>query len=86
MASAQAALVSQQVDYDYDPTIQLQLMRVSYLQGDVRFAPSFRDDPLTDVAGAEAAGLSALLVDRSGRAADSLRDLAELATRLAVAA
>jgi hypothetical protein len=37
LASAQTALVSQQVDYDYDPTIQLQLMRVSYLQGDVRF-------------------------------------------------
>jgi putative hydrolase of the HAD superfamily len=44
------------------------------------------DDPLTDVAGAEAAGISALLVDRSGRAADSLRDLAELATRLGVPA
>ena len=44
------------------------------------------DDPLTDVAGAEAAGMPALLVDRSGRAAGSLADLAELATRLGVAA
>jgi len=44
------------------------------------------DDPLTDVAGAEAAGISALLIDRSGRAADSVRDLAELAARLGVAA
>jgi putative hydrolase of the HAD superfamily len=44
------------------------------------------DDPLTDVAGAEAAGIPALLLDRSGRAADSLRDLSELATRLGVAA
>lgn len=44
------------------------------------------DDPATDVAGAEAAGIPALLVDRSGRAADSLRDLGELATRLGTAA
>lgn len=44
------------------------------------------DDPLTDMAGAEAAGMSALLVDRSGHAADSLRDLGELATRLGVPA
>jgi putative hydrolase of the HAD superfamily len=44
------------------------------------------DDPVTDVAGAEAAGISAILVDRSGRAADSLHDLAELATRLGVPA
>ena len=44
------------------------------------------DDPVTDVAGAEAAGISAVLLDRSGRAADSLRDLAELAARLGVPA
>ncbi len=37
VASAQNALVSERVDYDYDPANQLQLMRVSYLQGDVRF-------------------------------------------------
>ncbi len=37
VTSAQTALVSQPIDYDYDPTTQLQLMRVSYLQGDVRF-------------------------------------------------
>lgn len=44
------------------------------------------DDPLTDVAGAEAAGLSAILIDRSGRGEDSLRDLGELLTRLELAA
>lgn len=44
------------------------------------------DDPVTDVAGARAAGLSALLLDRSGRAPDSLRDLSELAGRLEAAA
>jgi putative hydrolase of the HAD superfamily len=44
------------------------------------------DDPMTDVAGAEGAGISALLLDRSGRSADSLRDLGELATRLGVSA
>jgi putative hydrolase of the HAD superfamily len=44
------------------------------------------DDPETDIAGAEAAGIPALLVDRGGRAADSLRDLSELATRLGVPA
>ncbi|MDX6618233.1 MAG: putative hydrolase of the superfamily [Gaiellales bacterium] len=40
------------------------------------------DDPVTDIAGARAAGLSALLLDRSGRAPESLRDLSELAARL----
>ena len=40
------------------------------------------DDPVTDIAGARAAGLSALLLDRSGRAPDSLLDLSELAGRL----
>jgi putative hydrolase of the HAD superfamily len=44
------------------------------------------DDPSTDVAGAEAAGMSALLVDRSGRTPDSLADLTELAARLGAAA
>ena len=44
------------------------------------------DDPVTDVAGARAAGLSALLLDRSGRAPDSLADLGELAGRLGVPA
>jgi putative hydrolase of the HAD superfamily len=44
------------------------------------------DDPLTDVAGAQAAGISATLVDRSGRSADSLRDLGELVARLEPAA
>jgi putative hydrolase of the HAD superfamily len=36
------------------------------------------DDPVTDVAGARGAGLTALLIDRSGRAPDSLRDLSGL--------
>jgi putative hydrolase of the HAD superfamily len=40
------------------------------------------DDPVTDVAGARAAGLSALLLDRSGGAPDSLRDLSTLPARL----
>jgi putative hydrolase of the HAD superfamily len=40
------------------------------------------DDPVTDVAGARGAGLTALLLDRSGRAPDSLRDLSGLAARL----
>jgi putative hydrolase of the HAD superfamily len=44
------------------------------------------DDPVTDVAGARAAGLSALLLDRSGRAPDSLSGLGELAARLGVPA
>ena len=44
------------------------------------------DDPVTDIAGARAAGLSAVLLDRSGRAPDSLGDLAELAGRLELAA
>jgi hypothetical protein len=35
VTSAQTDPVSEQVDYDYEP--QLQLIRVSYLQGDVRF-------------------------------------------------
>jgi putative hydrolase of the HAD superfamily len=44
------------------------------------------DDPVTDVAGARAAGLSALLLDRSGRAPDSLAGLGELAGRIGVPA
>jgi FMN phosphatase YigB (HAD superfamily) len=44
------------------------------------------DDPQTDVGGAEAAGIPALLLDRSGRTAGSLPDLSELATRLGVPA
>jgi putative hydrolase of the HAD superfamily len=44
------------------------------------------DDPGTDIAGAEAAGMSALLLDRSGGTAGSLRDLSELAARLGVPA
>jgi putative hydrolase of the HAD superfamily len=44
------------------------------------------DDPVTDVAGARAAGLSALLIDRSGRAPDSLADLSQLPGRLGLAA
>jgi putative hydrolase of the HAD superfamily len=40
------------------------------------------DDAATDVAGAEAAGMTALLIDRSGRAPGSLHDLTELAGRL----
>jgi putative hydrolase of the HAD superfamily len=43
------------------------------------------DDPVTDIAGARAAGLSALLVDRTGRAPGSVRDLSALAGRLGVA-
>ena len=44
------------------------------------------DDPETDIAGARAAGLSAVLLDRSGRAPDSIGGLAELTGRLEVAA
>ena len=44
------------------------------------------DDPVTDVGGARAAGLSAVLVDRSGRAPGSLPDLSGLAARLEAAA
>jgi len=44
------------------------------------------DDPVTDIAGARAAGLSAVLLDRSGRAPDSIRGLADLAGRLELAA
>jgi putative hydrolase of the HAD superfamily len=44
------------------------------------------DDPVTDVAGARAAGLFAVLVDRSGRAPDSVAELSELAARLGVTA
>src|SRR4029079_11100179 len=44
------------------------------------------DDASTDVAGAEAAGMSALLVDRSARTAGALADLTELAARLGAAA
>jgi putative hydrolase of the HAD superfamily len=40
------------------------------------------DDLVTDIAGARAAGLSAVLVDRSGRAPDSLADLSGLAAKL----
>ena len=44
------------------------------------------DDPVTDIAGARAAGLSAVLLDRSGRAPDSIASLAELDSRLELAA
>jgi putative hydrolase of the HAD superfamily len=44
------------------------------------------DDPVTDVGGARAAGLSSVLVDRSGRAPGSLADLSGLAARLGNAA
>jgi putative hydrolase of the HAD superfamily len=44
------------------------------------------DDPVTDVAGARGAGLTAVLIDRSGRAPDSLPDLSGLAARLGIAA
>jgi putative hydrolase of the HAD superfamily len=44
------------------------------------------DDPATDIGGAEAAGISALLIDRSGRTAGALLDLSELAIRLGVPA
>ena len=44
------------------------------------------DDPVTDMAGARAAGIAGLLVDRSGRAPDSLADLSQLPRRLGVAA
>jgi putative hydrolase of the HAD superfamily len=44
------------------------------------------DDPVTDVAGARAAGLSAVLLDRAGRAPESIPGLAELAARLELAA
>jgi putative hydrolase of the HAD superfamily len=43
------------------------------------------DDPVTDIAGARAAGLSAVLLDRSGRAPDSIAGLAELDARLELA-
>ena len=43
------------------------------------------DDPVTDVAGAQAIGITALLIDRSGRMPGALGDLTELAARLAVA-
>jgi putative hydrolase of the HAD superfamily len=44
------------------------------------------DDPGTDIAGAEAAGISAILLDRSGGTAGSLRDLWQLCDRLGVPA
>jgi putative hydrolase of the HAD superfamily len=44
------------------------------------------DDPATDVAGAHAAGLRALLLDRTGRTRGSLADLGALAGRLQEAA
>ena len=44
------------------------------------------DDPATDVAGAQAAGLTALLLDRSGRTEGALRDLSDLPERLGAAA
>jgi putative hydrolase of the HAD superfamily len=44
------------------------------------------DDPGTDIAGAEAAGISAILLDRSGGTAGSLRDLSQLCDRLGVPA
>jgi putative hydrolase of the HAD superfamily len=44
------------------------------------------DDPLTDVAGAEAAGITAILIDRAGRSAEALHGLGELVTRLELTA
>jgi putative hydrolase of the HAD superfamily len=44
------------------------------------------DDPVTDIAGARAAGMSAVLLDRSGRAPDSIGSLAELDARLELVA
>jgi putative hydrolase of the HAD superfamily len=44
------------------------------------------DDPEADLAGARAAGLDAVLLDRSGADADALTDLSQLASRLGVAA
>jgi putative hydrolase of the HAD superfamily len=44
------------------------------------------DDPVTDIAGARAAGMPAILLDRSGRAPDSIAGLAELDARLELAA
>jgi putative hydrolase of the HAD superfamily len=44
------------------------------------------DDPVTDVAGAQAAGLASLLLDRSGQAPGAIADLAGVAARLAEAA
>jgi putative hydrolase of the HAD superfamily len=44
------------------------------------------DDPVTDIAGARAAGLAAVLVDRSGKAPDSLTDLSQLRAHLGIAA
>jgi putative hydrolase of the HAD superfamily len=44
------------------------------------------DDPLTDVAGAEGAGITAILIDRDGRGGEALHDLGELLTRLDLAA
>ena len=44
------------------------------------------DDPGTDIAGAEAAGISAILLDRSGDTAGSLHDLSGLSARLGVPA
>ena len=44
------------------------------------------DDPVTDVSGARGAGLSAVLVDRTGRAPDSIPDLTGLAARIGLAA
>ena len=44
------------------------------------------DDPATDVAGARAAGLDAVLLDRSGGEDDALTDLSQLAGRLGVPA
>jgi putative hydrolase of the HAD superfamily len=56
------------------------------LGSDAARAVHVGDDPVTDVAGARSAGLSAVLVDRSGRAPDSLTDLSQLAARIGVAA
>lgn len=44
------------------------------------------DDPVTDIAGARAAGMTAVLLDRGGRAPDSIGGLGELAARLGLAA
>ena len=44
------------------------------------------DDPVTDIAGARAAGMAAVLLDRAGRAPDAIASLAELPARLEQAA
>jgi putative hydrolase of the HAD superfamily len=56
------------------------------LGADAARAVHVGDDPVTDIAGARAAGLSAILLDRSGLAPDSIAGLAELEARLELAA